>query len=354
LKVLALLTDGFGAFGGIAQYNQCFITALAQSSLSPRIIVVPRYGADGQELPAGVEQIGAAAGDVRWSLNVMRKALCGFDCIFCGHLYAAPLALALAALTAKPLWLQAHGIEAWRAPNRTVRFAVERAQLITVVSRYTRKRLLEWANIDPATVRVLPNTFSPFLVKRAQSQDLRNRYGLAGKRVILTVSRLNATEAYKGNDRIIGVLPDLIRRYDATYLVVGDGDDAPRLKTLAADAGVADRVHFVGHVSSSELADYFQLADVFAMPSTGEGFGIAFIEAAACGLPVIGGNRDGSADALADGRIGRLIDPHDRDQLCDAIIDALEGRIHADAAAADRFNFANFSRHVNDLVQCLA
>jgi phosphatidylinositol alpha-1,6-mannosyltransferase len=356
--VLALVTDGFGSSGGIAQYNRSLVNALAQSSPARRVVIVPRYGGDGQKLPAGVEQIAAASGNVRWSLNAMRMALRGFDCIFCGHLYAAPLALALAKLTAKPLWLQAHGIEAWQAPSRAVRFAVERAKLITAVSRYTRKRLLEWADVDPAMVRVLPNTISPSWAMRLRSQDvspaLQDRYGLAGKRVILTVARLSATEAYKGHDRIIGVLPELIHRYDTTYVIVGDGDDTPRLKALAAGTGVADRIHFAGHVSSAELAEYLQLADVFVMPSTGEGFGIAFIEAAACGLPVIGGKRDGSADALADGRIGRLIDPHDSNQLRDAIIDALEGRIHSDPTEVKRFGFASFARHVNDLVEGLS
>lgn len=164
---------------------------------------------------------------------------------------------------------------------------------------------------------------------------------------------MNAAEAYKGHDRLIGVLPEIVRRHDAAYLIVGGGDDGPRLKAFAAATGVADRVHFAGHVPVAELADYFALADVFAMPSIGEGFGIAFIEAAASGLPVIAGNRDGSVDALADGRIGRLIDPDDRGQLIAAIMDALEGRLHPNPSEVKRFEFANFSRHVNDLFQSI-
>jgi phosphatidylinositol alpha-1,6-mannosyltransferase len=352
--VLALVTDGFGASGGIAQYNQNLLSALVQPSRARRVIVVPRYASSGQELPAGIQQAAAAAGVARWSLNAARLAARGFDIIFCGHLYAAPLAVGLAGLTSKPLWLQAHGIEAWQAPSRAVRFAVERAQLITAVSRYTRKRLLEWANIDPSLVRVLPNAISTSWSKRPKARHLRTRYNLDGKRVILTVSRLSAAEAYKGHDRIISALPEIIPRHDAAYLVVGGGDDVPRLEALAAAAGVADRVHFAGHVTVAELPDHFAVADVFAMPSTGEGFGIVFIEAAASGLPVIAGNRDGSVDALADGRIGRLIDPDDRKQLVAAIIDAFEGRLHFDPSEVRRFTFAHFSRHVNDLVECLA
>ncbi len=354
--MLALVTDGFGASGGIAYYNQSLLAALAGIGL--RVVVVPRYGAATDELPGGVEQIAAAAGDVRWSINSLRHAVAGFDILFCGHLYAAPLAVALARLAARPLWLQVHGIEAWQAPGRAVRYAVERARLVTAVSRCTRKRLLEWADIDPALVRVLPNTISPSWAMRPKLQEdfqkeWEERFGLAGKRVILSVSRMSATEGYKGHDRIIGVLPEIVGRHDAAYLIVGGGDDVPRLKALAAATGVADRVHFAGHVPAAELADYFALADVFAMPSTGEGFGIAFIEAAASGLPVIAGNRDGSVDALADGRIGRLIDPDDRGQLIAAIIDALEGRLHPNPSDVKRFEFANFSRHVNDLVQAI-
>jgi phosphatidyl-myo-inositol dimannoside synthase len=352
--VLALVTDGFGASGGIAQYNQNLLSALVQPSHARRVVVVPRYAAPGQELPAGIQQVPAAVGKARWSLNVVRLAVRGFDIIFCGHLYAAPLAFGLARLTSKPLWLQAHGIEAWQAPSRAVRFAVERAQLVTAVSRYTRKRLLEWANIDPSLVRVLPNTISPSLMERPKRKDSETRSGDAGTRVILTVSRISASEAYKGHDRIIAALPEILRRHDVVYLVVGDGDGIPRLKALAAATGVAERVHFSGHVPATELAEYFALADVFVMPSTGEGFGIVFIEAAALDLPVIAGNRDGSVDALADGRVGRLIDPDDRNQLVNAIVDALAGCVPSGSLEVKRFAFANFSTHVNNLVGCLS
>ena len=119
--------------------------------------------------------------------------------------------------------------------------------------------------------------------------------------MLLTVSRLAASERYKGHDRVISVLPRVLERSpDVAYLVVGDGDDRQRLEEMAQKAGVAHAMRFAGHVPHQELPDYFRLADVFVMPSTGEGFGIVFLEAAASGLPVIGGNRDGSVDALAE------------------------------------------------------
>jgi glycosyltransferase involved in cell wall biosynthesis len=108
-------------------------------------------------------------------------------------------------------------------------------------------------------------------------------------------------------------------------------------------------------VPEPELLDYFAVAHVFAMLSTGEGFGIAFIEAAASGLPVIGGNCDGSVDALADGRIGRLINPNSLAEIEGAMIDALLGHhpIVTGAKESQRFGFRRFATHVDGLVASL-
>ena len=108
----------------------------------------------------------------------------------------------------------------------------------------------------------------------------------------MTVSRLASSERYKGHDRVIRSLPRVLLKHPETiYLIVGDGDDRPRLEALASEFGVRDKVRFAGLVAGEELPDYFRLADVFVMPSTGEGFGIVFLEAMACGIDVIGGNQ---------------------------------------------------------------
>jgi glycosyltransferase involved in cell wall biosynthesis len=204
-------------------------------------------------------------------------------------------------------------------------------------------------------VRVLPNTVAATLAPRTPRSDLIARHGLAGRRVILTVGRLSASERYKGHDRLIAALPSIVAKLpDTAYLIVGSGDDQPRLERLARDEGVADRVVFAGQVPEAELADYFSLAHVFAMPSTGEGFGIVFLEAAACGLPVIGGSHDGSVDALAEGRIGRLVNPHSRAEIEAAVVDALEGRHLPIAADVRRFSFSHFASNVDELVRTLA
>jgi phosphatidylinositol alpha-1,6-mannosyltransferase len=267
----------------------------------------------------------------------------------------SPLATLISVTLKKPMWLQLHGIEAWECPGVLVRAAADRAALVTSVSRYTRHRFLEWANVPPERVRVLPNTFEPRFAAGPKPDYLTRRHNLHGRRVLLTVSRLAASERCKGHDRVIAALPRILERIpEVIYLVVGDGDDRQRLEELAQTTGVAHVMRFAGHVPHTELPDYFRLADVFVMPSTQEGFGIVFLEAAASGLPIIGGNRDGSADALAEGAIGTLIDPDDAPQLVGAICNALDCRaLRTDRAAIERFGLQNFTAHVDDLVRSL-
>lgn len=357
MNILALLTDGFGARGGIARYNRDLMLALSRCESVSEVTILPRFAEAGGSLPPKVRQLAPSAGRAKWSARALALAARQpYDVVLCGHLYAVPLAAALARLRHVPLWVQAHGIDAWQSPGPLHRRGLTAATLVTAVSRYTRARLLAWADVPAHRVRVLPNTVDAAYAPRRPRADLAARYGLAGRRVILTVGRLSSLERYKGHDRIIAALPGVLHRVpDAAYLIVGDGDDRPRLEQLAREAGVADRVAFAGQVPDEELGDHFALASVFAMPSTGEGFGIVYLEAAASGLPVIAGNRDGSVDALAEGRIGRLIDPESQPEIEAALSDALTAaRDAADAAEVQRFAFPRFSARVADLVRDLA
>ena len=352
--VLALITDGFGGSGGIAQYNRDLINALMLCPGIERIVVLPRLGeADAAALPAGVRQLKSRRNAAAYSLAAITAALTQgpFDAVFCGHLHLAPLARLLASLLRVPLWLQLHGWEAWRAPRRFARRAAERADLITAVSRTTRSRCLAGCGVDPARVRVLPPTVAPCFGPGARSDELAARYGLRGQRVLLTVGRLDPDERRKGQDQVIRALPDILAAFpDVVYLIVGSGADRARLDALAREVGVADHVVFAGAVSAGELPQLYRLADVFVMPSTQEGFGIVFLEAAASELRVVGGNADGSGDALADGAIGTAIDPTDVAALVRAVTTALGGG-GVEPQGVARFRFENFSQHVRRLTE---
>ena len=303
--MLALATDAFGGRGGIARYNRDFFDALAQSGRMSSIAVLPRHAPDRVVAPLGISQARPRPGRVAYTLMAVTAALRRPpDIVFCGHLHMAPLAWLIARLSRAKLVIQTHGIEAWPRPSRLRRAALEAADLVLCVSRHTRAQIAGWAALAPERLLVVPNTvgdeFSP-----GDGGALRTALGLDGKRVLLTVGRIDARERYKGHDRVIRAIAALVRRgHDVVYLIVGDGDDRRHLAQLARTAGVAERVRFLGAVSRQYLVEVYRLADVFVMPSTGEGFGIAYLEAMASGTPALGLAVAGARDALADGELG--------------------------------------------------
>jgi phosphatidyl-myo-inositol dimannoside synthase len=352
LRVLALVTDGFGGHGGIAQYNRDFLSSLAACDKIGDILVLPRVGATSSDpVPSGVRQLPAVQGRLAYAVAALKAARAHrSQVVFCGHLFMAPLATVIAKLLHARLWIQVHGIEAWGELSRLRRRSLEAADLVTAVSRYTRRRLLETVGIDPARVKVLPNTVARRFSPGPKPDHLLDRHNARGKKILLTVSRLASSERYKGHDRVIESLPLVLQHHPETiYLIVGDGDDRARLAALAADLAVADKVIFAGRVAGEELPDYYRLADLLVMPSTGEGFGIVFLEAMACALDVIGGNQDGSVDPLGDGAFGLAVDPDDASGLASAISDALRNPVR-NAGGAARFNAEAFSAHLQGLV----
>jgi phosphatidylinositol alpha-1,6-mannosyltransferase len=229
--------------------------------------------------------------------------------------------------------------------------AVEAADLILCVSRYTRARVIEWAAIAPERVLVLPNTVGEAFTP-GDGSVLRRAWGLQDKRVLLTVGRMDAREGYKGQDRVIVALPQLLAAgHDLVYVVVGGGDDRTRLQSLAAERGVAERVRFVGVLGHDVVVDVYRMADLFVMPSTGEGFGIVFLEAMACGTPALGLAAGGAIDALADGEFGTMASEPEFAVILARLLTAPTSDPHALAAAVrSRFGDAAFSRQVSNIV----
>src|SRR5207247_10690501 len=142
--------------------------------------------------------------------------------------------------------------------------------------------------------------------------------------VIVTVGRVNTAERYKGIDEVLEVMPSLIREMpDLVYLIVGDGDDRFRLESKTRTLGVDTHVVFAGYVREEEKAAHYRLADAFVMPGRGEGFGIVYLEAMACGIPVVASKADASREAVLDGRLGVLTDPSNPQEIRAAIKEAL-------------------------------
>ena len=346
--MLALVTDAFGGRGGIAQYNRDFFGALAETGAVSSISVLPRQAPDLFVLPERIEQTPARPGRIGYSVAALRTALLRpVDLIFCGHLFMAPLAALIARLKRAKLIVQTHGIEAWSRPSEAQRSALEAADLVLCVSRHTRAAVLSWAAIAPERVLVVPNTvreaFTP-----GDGSIKRAACALEGRCVLLTVGRMDSREAYKGQDRVIAAIPSLVAKgHNICYLVVGEGADRIRLESVARDARVSERVRFLGHVGLQTLIEIYRMADLFVMPSTGEGFGVTFLEAMASGTPALGLDVAGAKDVLADGQLGALVT---EDGLPDAIarlLAAPKANPHALAAAARaRFGRETFAASV--------
>jgi phosphatidyl-myo-inositol dimannoside synthase len=245
--------------------------------------------------------------------------------VFCGHINLAPLIQALCQPLGIPYTVLTYGKEVWeRLPYPHLK-ALQNADGIWTISRYSRDRAWYANGIDPRKVQILPcivdgNTFTP----GPKSPELIERYGLANSKVLMTVARLWPGDAYKGVDITIQALPKIAAVFpDIKYLVIGRGDDQPRLAKLAEDLGVADRVVFAGFVPNEDLVAHYRLADAYVMPSQ-EGFGIVYLEAMACGVPVISGDADGSADPLQDGRLGWRVPHRDPEAVATACIEILK------------------------------
>jgi phosphatidylinositol alpha-1,6-mannosyltransferase len=147
---------------------------------------------------------------------------------------------------------------------------------------------------------------------------------------LLTVGRIAKKERYKGHEVVLKAMPQVLRQVpDARYVVVGDGDDRPRLERLAHQLGIASSVAFVGQVSDNELIRHYATCDVFVMPSKtvldpkrpkGEGFGIVYLEAMAHGKPVVGPNYGAPKEFLRHGENALLVDPNSPYEVAKAIV----------------------------------
>lgn len=353
MRALALVTDAFGGYGGIAQYNQDFLSALAAAPAVRDVHVLPRVGHVDADLPSKIRQEAPLSARSAYAARALAIALRKpFDVIFCGHLYHAPLAALLAGLNRARLVCQTHGLEVERRPPPHQRLSFERADMVLCVSRNTRAQVLRWAAIEPEKALVLPNTVADDYTP-GDAGPMRRALELEGRKVILSVSRLDARQRHKGQDRVIRALPELLAGgIDVVYLIAGEGDDRDRLEALARQTGVGEHVRFLGRVPRQDLPGLYRAADLFVLPSTGEGFGIVYLEAMACGTPAIGLAAGGAADALGDGNLGSAVAESD---LALAIREALgaltANRAELGAATRARFGRARFQQHVQRLLE---
>jgi phosphatidylinositol alpha-1,6-mannosyltransferase len=349
-RFLVLLTDAYGSRGGIANFNVDLLQALATYPTCREVVVFPRIAGEETSVPSGVTYQREASGGLQRYTRELGRCLMSdrdFDLVVCGHVNLLPFS-AVACLAARaPSLLMAHGVEVWEDPKRAgTRAALRSVDAVAAVSQLTLERFASWAPIARKRQYILPNAlhlerYSP----GPKRHDLLERYGIPlASPVLLTMGRMSSAERYKGHEELLDLLPALSERLPRVrYLIVGDGDDRSRLEARAAQLHVKDRVVFTGFISEHEKLDHFRLADVYAMPSHGEGFGRVLVEAMACGVPVVASTLDAGGEVVRETGLGVALDPRDRTGLLEAIVSAVaRGPVSPD----DRLAVYGFERFV--------
>jgi glycosyltransferase involved in cell wall biosynthesis len=355
MRFLAIVPEAFGGFGGIAAYNRDFLTAIAELQLCEKVTVLPRLIRQPPTLPPRVELLEKGANSrIRFVRELMRVLLKReqYDVVVCGHINLLPLTeIASRVLGAKHVLL-IYGIDAWAPTGRRLcDRLVTCADLVISISRITKQRFLSWSSIQDNNIHLLPNAIhmEEYGVGE-RPHHLEQRYGVSGKKVLMTLARLQRNEAQKGLDEMLEILPMLLaEENNLVYLIAGDGDDRERLEQRVASLGLERHVVFAGRVSEAEKADHYRLADAFVMPGRQEGFGFVFLEAMASGVPVVASSLDGSREAVLYGELGELADPDDRQALKAAICRALH-RPRQVPEGLEFFAYENFRKRLHDII----
>jgi len=244
-----------------------------------------------------------------------------FDTIHAGRVLPEGwVAVLLGRLLRLPVVIYAHGeeITTWRRHPRRLRamtFAYRAAARVVANSEFTRDRLLE-LGVEPGRIAIInPGVDLARFHPGYETTDLRQGLSLGpGQKLILSVGRLSRR---KGFDQMIRALPALqAQGLDVHYAIVGIGEDRGYLLGLAGELGVQDRVHLLGHVAPCDLPRWYCAADLFAMPNREidgdtEGFGMVFVEAAACGTTALAGDAGGTGAAVLHEQTGLRVDGAD-------------------------------------------
>ena len=256
---------------------------------------------------------------------------------------AAPLALMASRLRGAGVGriiALTHGHEVWWSKVFPFTLAMRRigssVDVLTYLGEFTRTAIagaLSPKSAD-AMVKIAPGIDTAHFAPQSSALQLRESLGLTNKKVIVSVGRLVHR---KGQDSLIASLPEILRHHpEAHILMVGTGPYLKHLEDLVEKLAVKDSITFIGRIQYADLPRYISVGDVFAMPSRSrlaglevEGLGIVYLEASACGLPVIAGKSGGAPDAVLEGETGITVDGRDPTDIARAINFLLDDPIKA-------------------------
>lgn len=347
MKFLVIAGD-INRIGGIEKYNGDFYSALKQTGAAT-VLVERRKGGNFAKISFFLRVV--------WHFLKERPSI-----IFCGHVNFSPICLILKFIFGTPYTLALYGIEIPRIEGWVKCKALRGAEQVITISEYAKGLILRQFQDLKERIYMLPSAVdgSKFVLKK-KDPVLLGKFGIAGRPIIISLARLSTPE-HKGQDRVLASLPYVLEKIpNAVYLVVGGGTDERINALLQKHPELVRSVVFAGPVSNEERVDFYNLGDVYVLPSKFEGFSIVFIESLACGVPVVASDAYGCREGLLGGELGLLVPPDDLKAIADAIVLILDRK--APSAFFDReylrsktlevYGIDTWNKRVKNLVELL-
>lgn len=365
------LTPGVFDMGGIARYGRYQIDALRSlvGSLDVRVVSMLGPEPGGFDTPFPVDFF--AGGNRRRHKVLFTLAslsmLAPRSLYWSAHLHYAPLAFAYAKATRGIPIVNIYGLEVWSSPPRASKAVLPHCHVVSDCHA-TLDYAVSKGLVDPDKATVI---WDPVDLERFHpappDPDLARRLGLAldGRFRVMFLGRLATGAMHKGPDALLRAFARAKLPHDAELVIAGSGDRLPALQELARELGLGERVRFLGRIAESDLAGLYRLASLFVLVSRryeggGEGIPLTPLEAAACGVPIVVGDEDGSREAVVEGETGFIVPSRDEDALvatlerCAASPDLLR-KLGEGAArrAAECFSYERFVKEHAALLERL-
>lgn len=350
MRILCLQQSSiFETYGGVEYYLHDFLSLATQILGSENVLtLVPERGNPLESIPAPylIRKVSYPTSPLfrklqnRIPSSLFSQALNSAqsfkpDILLVGHISLTPLALALSYRLKIPFWTIAYGLEVWGASNPLTEWSFRRSKKIISISQWT-KSILVARGFSEKIIEIVHPALQPAFHQAIPKET--SQHSQAPLK-LLTVSRLDPHEQYKGHDHVLEALSLIKRDFPNEvpfYTIQGRGLDRERLERLVFYHGLGEHVRFLEHLSSREqLEELYKEADLFIMPSRfgcwegrwrGEGFGIVYVEAAALGIPSVAYNCGGVTDIIENGVNGVLVEPDNVKALAKSILNLQRDR----------------------------
>ncbi|HEV8058425.1 MAG TPA: glycosyltransferase family 4 protein [Gemmataceae bacterium] len=333
-RICVLSSSTFSQEGGIQQVTRMILRCLRETWPGAPLDLFSLHDARSQGLCDSLNRMPGSAPISYWPCGSSRtrfssvtlRALmsCKPGLVIVDHVHLSVIPWLARRFASFPMVTMVHYAELWTL-GFLRRQALRQSDLIIAVSEFTKQTTHRVLGAN-CSVKVCNLGLHPEYPQWAESPQ-RTPDALANRRPILVVGRMADQTRDKGHEALLRAMPDVARRVpEALLVIVGRGPDQSRLRDLSSELGIQSHVHFAGFVPGQQLPAYYEAAEVFAMPSNSEGFGLVYLEAMYHSKPCIAGDRDGAREVVRNGETGLLVEPGNVDQLRDALLQLLLDR----------------------------